>query len=175
MRVFLFATHLPGGIKELHGFMPLADIDTNAYEQFSPGGYTNLLDAMYSAIGSTNTYAKQLADNDFMSNGINVIITDGDDNDSKLTAGQVKKEIERGIKGEFIESDIVLLVGINAAQYKNQLESLQTSVGINKYIDAGDVTPGRLAKLADFVSQSVSSQSHALGTGGPSQQIAPTI
>lgn len=175
VRVFLFSTSMPGGIEELHGFMPLADIDPQAYGAFRTGGYTNLLDAIYSAVASTNAYAKQLADNDFASNGINVIITDGGDNDSTMTANQVKKEIERGLHAEFIESDIILLVGINAASCKNELEHIQKTVGIDKYIDAGDVTPGKLAKLADFVSQSISNQSQALGTGGPSQQIAATI
>ena len=46
---------------------------------------------------------------------------------------------------------------------------------ISQYIDAGAATKGKLAKLADFVSQSVSSQSQALGTGGPSQNISATI
>lgn len=175
VRVFLFATGLPHGIKELHGFMPLADIDPSAYGTFTVGGWTNLLDAIYSAVGSTNAYAKQLADSDFPSNGINVIITDGEDNRSTMTAHQVKKEIERGLKAEFIESDIVLLVGVNAALCKASLEEIQRTVGIDKYIDAGDVTPGKLAKLADFVSQSISSQSQSLGTGGPSQTISATI
>ena len=43
------------------------------------------------------------------------------------------------------------------------------------HIDVGDATPRKLAKLAAFVSQSISSQSQALGTGGPSQNIAATI
>ena len=42
-------------------------------------------------------------------------------------------------------------------------------------IDAGDATPAKLAKLAVFISTSISSQSQHLGTGGPSQQIAATI
>jgi hypothetical protein len=40
----------------------------------------------------------------------------------------------------------------------------------------GNVTPGKLAKLAQFVSKSISSQSQALGTGGASQPVpAPTF
>jgi uncharacterized protein YegL len=175
VRTFIFSTSMPNGINELHGFLPLADVDTSAYGTFSPGGGTNLLDAIYSAVGSTNAYAKELAKNDFLSNGINIIITDGGDNASVMTAGQVKKEIERGVKDEIIESDIILLVGINVTYYKNELESLQKALGIDKFIDAGDVTPSKLAKLADFVSQSISSQSQSLGTGGPSQNISATI
>lgn len=175
VRAFLFSTELSGGIHELHGFLPLADIDTGAYGKFKTGGLTPLYDAIYSSVGSTNAYAKQLSDNDFMSNGINIIITDGGDNASVMTAGQVKKEIQRGINGEFIESDIVLLVGINASSCTAELENVKKLVGIDKYIDAGDVTPGKLAKLADFISQSISSQSQSLGTGGPSQNISATI
>lgn len=175
VRVILFSTNFPGGIKELHGFMPLADIDTAKYENLPSGGMTNLIDAVYSAVGSTNTYAKQLFDNDYSCNGINVVITDGADNDSVMTSGSIKKEVKKSVQDESIESNIILLVGINTSQYKKELESFQKDVGIDKYIDAGEVTPGKLAKLADFVSQSVSSQSQALGTGGPSQQILATI
>ncbi len=175
VRVFLFNASLPKGIQELHGFIPLADVDPNAYPDFNPGSTTNLLDAMFSAVGSTNAYAKQLFNSEFMSNGINIIITDGEDNASIMTAGQVKGEIEVGVKGEYIESVINILVGVNTANCRGYLEEIQKTVGIDKFIDAGDVTPGKLAKVAEFVSQSVSSQSQSLGTGGPSQQIAATI
>ena len=54
------------------------------------------------------------------------------------------------------------------------LDGFATEAGM-KYLSAGDATNGKLAKLAEFVSQSVSSQSQSLGTGGPSQTIAATI
>jgi uncharacterized protein YegL len=174
-RVILFCDSFPNGIMEVHGFKPLADIDSKDYEKFNPSGSTPLYDAAYSAIGATNAYAERLHADEFPSNGIVFIITDGDDNSSSMRPGNVKQEIERGIKGEFIESNLVVLIGVNAGHFSGRLQEFQQEAGIDKYIDAGDATPGKLAKLAAFVSNSVSSQSQSLGTGGPSQNISAVI
>ena len=175
IRVILFSDYLPNGVQEIHGFKRLQDIDPKEYENIDTGGGTPLYDAAYSAVAATNEYAKILYNDDFSSNGIVIIITDGCDNASVMSPKAVHDEIQKGIKGEFIESNIVLLIGINAAQYKTLLERFQLEAKIDKYIDAGDATPSKLAKLAEFIAQSVSSQSQALGTGGPSQTISATI
>lgn len=172
VRVVLFSSSI--GVEEVHGFKPLGEIDPNAYPRFSPGGMTNLYDAAFSAVGATNAYAKRLMEQDFLANGIVFVITDGDDNQSKATAKMVAKEMVRGAQGEEIESLIGILIGVNAKDYRLRLEEFERETQM-KYLDAGDATKGKLAKLADFVSQSVSSQSQSLGTGGPSQNIAATI
>lgn len=175
LRVVLFSTSMkPNGIEEIHGFKPLGEINPADYPALNPYGATNLYDAAYSAIGATNAYAKTLMDQDFLANGIVTVITDGADNASSATLAMVKQEVERGAKAESIESLIPILVGINASQYSGRLDAMAATVGM-KFLDAGDATPGKLAKLAEFVSQSVSSQSQSLGTGGPSQNIAVTI
>jgi len=174
LRVILFSSSYPNGIEEVHGFKPLSEIDTKDYPDFNPGGMTPLYDAAFSALGATNTYAKNLMDQDFLANGIVFVITDGADNTSTMSAKNVKKEVDRAIKGEEIESILGIIVGINVSSYNSELQSMQKQTGM-KYIDAGDVSEGKLAKLAEFVSQSVSSQSQSLGTGGPSQNISPTI
>lgn len=174
LRVILFSSALPGGIEEIHGFKPLGEINPNDYPPLVPGGTTPLYDAAFSAVGATNAYAKRLMDQDFLANGIVFVITDGDDNTSSATIAMVKREMDRGTKGEEIESLIGILVGINAAQLKLRLEEFAKGANL-QYIDAGDTTKGKFAKLAQFVSQSVSSQSQSLGTGGPSQNIAATI
>jgi uncharacterized protein YegL len=174
LRVILFSSSLAGGIEEIHGFKPLSEINPNDYPQLQPGGMTPLFDAAFSAIGATNTYAKKLMDQDFLANGIVFVITDGADNTSRATISMVKKEMERGFKGEEIESLIGILIGVNAADCKAELDKFEQGTGM-KYMDTGSVTKGKLAKLAEFVSQSISSQSQSLGTGGPSQNIAATI
>jgi uncharacterized protein YegL len=174
LRVILFSSSLLNGIEELHGFKPLGEIDPQSYPQFKPYGTTPLFDAAFSAIGATNTYAKKLMDQDFLANGIVFVITDGDDNNSSTTMNMVKDEMARGSRSEEIESLIGVIVGINAQNFAPELKKFQTIAGM-KYIDAGDATKGKLAKLAEFVSQSVSSQSQSLGTGGPSQNISATI
>jgi hypothetical protein len=108
-------------------------------------------------------------------NGITFVITDGDDNASTTTPAMIKQEIERGQIEEFLESHVSVLIGINAGQYKSALTAFQMKAGITQYIDAGDANKGNLAKLAAFVSQSISSTSQALGTAGPSKSIAATI
>lgn len=174
-RVVLFSTSLGNsGIEEIHGFKPLGEIDPAMYPQFSPAGMTNLYDAAFSAIGATNAYAKTLMDQDFLANGIVFVITDGDDNASSATVKMIAEEMARGANSEHIESLIGVLVGINCSTFRHKLEQLAKDAGM-QFLDAGDATPQRLAKLASFVSQSVSSQSQSLGTGGPSQNIAATI
>lgn len=174
VRVILFSTMFPNGVEEIHGFRPLSDIDPNTYPQFNPGGGTPLYDAAFSAVGATNAYAKQLMDLDFTANGIVIVITDGDDTGSRATTTMIKSEVDRGTKGEEIESLVAIAVGINEGQFRTRLELLETEAGM-RYIDAGAVTKGKLAKIAGFISQSVSSQSQAIGSRGPSQNIAATI
>lgn len=174
LRVILFSTSLTNGVEEIHGFKPLREIDPNSYPDFSPSGLTPLYDAAYSSIGATNAYAKKLMDQDFLVNGIVFVITDGDNNASKATTIMISKELTRGVVDEEIESLIAIAIGVNAQQYRARLELLESEAGM-KYMDAGDATKQKLAKLAGFVSQSISSQSQSLGTGGPSQNIAATI
>jgi uncharacterized protein YegL len=173
VRVVTFSTRL--GVNEIHGFTPLSSIDPQAYPQLSPDGLTNLTDAVYSAIGAMVAYGKDLMDNDFFANGIAFIITDGADNSSTMTPASVAKQVTEARVGERLESLLTILVGVNASSYQNQLDAFRNAAELDQYIDAGEATPGKLAKLAAFVSQSVSSQSQALGTGGPSQSIAATI
>lgn len=175
LRVIKFSTALKGGVEEIHGFKPLSEVDTNSYPQFNPAGMTPLCDAVFSAVGATNAYAKKLMEQDFLANGIVFVITDGGDNDSKTTPSAIKKELQRGARAEEIESLVTVLIGINATGFASVLSAFQSDAGMDQYIDAGDATKGKLAKLANFVSQSVSSQSQSLGTGGPSQNIAATI
>lgn len=174
VRVILFSTSLPGNIEEIHGFKPLHEIDTSAYPKLHPHGLTPLYDAAFSALGATNEYGKELMDQDYLTNGIVFVITDGDDNDSKTTADMVNKEMKRGTQKEVIESIIGIVIGVNAKKYEKELNEFAQDTGM-RYMDAGDATPGKLAKLAEFVSKSVSSQSQSLGTGGPSQNIDAAI
>jgi hypothetical protein len=175
VRVITFSDIYPKGVNEIHGFKPLAEIDTNSYAGIVPGGMTPLCDACYSSIGAMNVYGEQLADQDFGVNGIAFIITDGGENASTSSMQMVKEEVAKSVKGEILESMITVLIGINVTDCADLLSRFQQEAGITQFIDAGDATPRKLAKVAEFVSTSVSSQSQALGTGGPSQNISATI
>ena len=158
-------------VDEVHGFKPLADIDPAAYTVPHCGGLTALRDATFAAVGATNAYGKTLADQDYLANALVVIVTDGDDNNSRMTTTEVKRELASAVTGETLESMRTILVAVNAGQFAAKLQAFQADVGIDQYVDIADATPQRLAKLADFVSRSISAQSQSLGTGGPSQAL----
>lgn len=175
VRVLLFNSTYSGGTMELHGFKPLADIDPTSYNLPFPTGCTPLRDAAFDAIAATNAYGKQLFDQDFAVNAIEVVVTDGEDNASATPASKIKAELKKGVSGEYLESNISILVGLNAGYCQQSLDDFKNSTGFDHYIDVANATTGKIAKLAAFISQSISSQSQALGTGGPSQNIAPVI
>lgn len=176
LRVLGFSTRYHSGINELHGFKPLCDIDVATYAQICGGGMTPLNNAVYSGVSATNAYAKSLADMDFLVNGITFVITDGEENASQATPAMIKKELRQALSTEVLESHLSILIGIDTGySAQTALAQYQQDTGIDQFIYAGDATPGKLAKLAQFVSQSISSTSQALGTGGPSQTISVTI
>lgn len=158
-------------VDEVHGYKPLSEIDPADYKVPDCGGLTALRDATFAAVSAANAYAKTLADQEYLVNALVVIGTDGDDNISSMTAADVKKEIKKAIAGEHLESIRTILVGINAGRHSADLQAFQQEVGIDQYVDVADASPQKLAKLADFVSRSISAQSQSLGTGGPSQAL----
>lgn len=175
VRVVFFSTKYQSGLYEVHGFKKLSEINIADYPEIEPGGWTPLYDAVYSALGSSLVYGQQLYDADFGVNAIAFIITDGGDNASAATPKMIKEQMQKAISGETIESLVSVLIGINAKDYLRELEAFKAAADLTHFIDAGDATPASLAKIADFISQSVSSQSQAAGTGGPSQNISATI
>ena len=172
LRVVTFNSSI--GINEVHGFKPLAECAPDNYTgTVIPGGATNLYDAAYSAAGAINQYGSDLTKQEFATNGIFVVITDGDDNASRVSPTMLKDEIRRGVSGECLESVVSILVGVNVTDTHMgaRLKSFQTEAGFTQYIEVDNATDGKIARLADFVSRSVSSQSQALGTGGPSKAL----
>jgi hypothetical protein len=162
--------------REIHGFKPLSTINVNDYKPFKPKGMTALYDATYAAVGATLMYAKTLTDQDFDVNGAIYIITDGMDNLSGTNPGMIADKIQKAENSDDIESMISVLVGLQAPGAGNSdiakyLEDFRQKANLTRYVDVGDATPGQLAKLAQFVSHSISSQSQALGSGMVSQPL----
>jgi hypothetical protein len=61
-----------------------------------------------------------------------------------------------------------ILVGLNEG---HELKDVASRAGINQFIPIQSVDDKAFAKLAQFISSSIDSQSQALGTGGPSQLL----
>jgi len=170
-RLTLFDTNL----EEVHGFRPLTECDVDKYTNcIQVGGATALYDAACNAVESLTVYGKDLAENDFDVNAIVFVITDGMDNRSTMTATEVKKRLEEAVKSEQLESIVSILIGVNVQEpaVSQYLKELHVNAGFTQYVELGDASAKTLAKLADFVSKSISAQSQALGTGGPSQSLS---
>lgn len=162
------------GVNEVHGFKPLSECNEDNYTgTVRPGGMTNLYDASFSSAGSLNGYGKELSDQDFGVNGLFFVLTDGDDNASKSTPAMLRAEIAKGITGEHLESTVSVLVGINVNEPRmaQRLQSFQAEAGFTQFVAIENATDKGFAKLADFVSKSISAASQALGTGGPSKAL----
>ena len=96
------------------------------------------------------------------------------ENTSTLTVTSLKDALTDAVKGEKLESLVSILVGVNtdASTGLNQyLDQLRQDAGFTQYISVDKADEKTLAKLASFVSRSISSQSQALGSGGPSQSL----
>jgi len=170
VRVTLFNSMT--GVVEIHGFRPLVDIDVNVhYTQLQCGGATPLFDSTLDQVAAIRTYGEDLFDQDFGVNAVLFIITDGDDNVSTSTPSMIADQIKAVAQSEKIESLQTVLIGVNMGNgsVKRLLEEFQKDAELTQFIDAGNASKGTFAHLAGFVSQSVSSTSQALGSGGPSQ------
>ena len=178
IRVITFATD----IVEIHGFRELVDINTDDYDEFHPSGFTCLFDAGYDAVGSTIEYSRQMVEKGFDVNGAVYIITDGGENPGGghrtiASPRMIKEKIDEALRKEDIESLITTLVGLHdpnhmwSADVQRDLSYFQVEANFTKFIEAGEATPENLAKLADWVSASVSSQSDQVGSNAPSQVL----
>lgn len=154
---------------EYHGFKELNKCDVNVYNNtFSKlGNSTALYDACVDTIESINKYGGELTSSDYTVNGIVVVLTDGDDNNSSQTKASVKKALQTATGEKKLESLVSILVGVNTddAGVSILLKDFAREAGFTKYIDIKEASPKEIAKLAQFISKSISSQSQTLAGG----------
>ena len=168
------STNFGAEIEEIHGFSALDAIDPDKYiGTIKPDGGTPLFQASLEATEALIDFSKKLYLKKFLCNSILFIITDGEDNASNVSPEDIKKAIDLIRKEKIIESFRTILIGVNDqdTRLKGFLEAFRKRAEIDEYVSIGEATPHKLAKLAQFVSQSISSQSQALGTGGASQPV----
>jgi hypothetical protein len=164
-------------IEELHGFSLLSSLDSNQFDgALSPNGGTPLYDATMEAVDALYDYGQKLYKQKFLCNAILFILTDGEENASTKISNptDIKTAIERVRSEGIVESLRTILIGVNDTdpRLKDYLEDFRKNAGLDEYVSIGDASAGKLAKLAQFVSQSVSSQSQSLGSGTGSQPIS---
>ena len=162
-------------LNELHGFRELGNINPDEYDNIlNCRGMTALKDATLNSIEATEVYGKQLVAMDFSCNGVMFIITDGDDNASGIArdASVIKDALKRIRSNEALESFNTVLIGVGTDPgILKLLQAFKDEAGLDQFVEMGAATPDKLAKLAAFISKSISSTSQALGTGSPSQPL----
>jgi hypothetical protein len=174
--LMLRMTRFDTSVEEVHGFKLLQDCNPADYDGvIRTGGMTALYDAAIDGIDALSRYGKELQKNDFSVNGIAFVITDGQNNAGvHLNPRGVKEAISRALSGENLESIQTILIGVNVGDptLEAYLKNFAADTGFSQYVELKDANAATLAKLAAFVSKSISSQSMALGTGGPSQTLS---
>jgi uncharacterized protein YegL len=180
LRILLFDSSTPA--EEVHGFKPLSTcLDSNgeAGPQYnniiSSRGMTALYDVSVDAIEATADFGRQLIEQDYDCNAVIAIITDGMDTASTYGISEVKKAFEKAMRSECLESLVSVLVALNPKADAEGLRRFNEDGGFTSYQEIDDLTDDNFAKLADWISESISSQSQALGTGGPSKVPDPTF
>lgn len=161
-------------VMEITGFLPIAS-HTTFKNRLKTYNMTALVKATLDGLSSIQGYAQALKKADYVSSAVMVIITDGADNNSRPhTVGEIRDlvvkmlEIERSV--DHLQT---ILVAVNAAQCVSYLKEFRDQAKLDEFIDLGDVTPRKLAKLAEFVSTSVSSSSKALNAGQAPAPLNP--
>jgi uncharacterized protein YegL len=165
--------HFGTNFREVHGYKPLAQINPDDYDNcYQPGGRTALYDSYDRVFTELIDYAEKQAAQKYLCNGVVYGISDGQDYGSTLGRKDVRLKLARAISSEALESLITILIGVNDdSQIQDDLQKFANEVGFTQYIPVAKADEKTLAKVANFVSQSISSQSQALGTGGPSKSL----
>lgn len=159
---------------EMHGFKELSNINPDDYIGcLNINGMTALFDSSYNAIMASNDYGKSLYENDYEVNGIVFVLTDGCDNTSTYSSKEVSKALKDAMKKENLESLVSILIGVGVddPDVVDELDTFNKEAGFTQYEVIKNANAKTLAKLAEFVSKSISSQSQSLGSGGASSQL----
>lgn len=161
------------GVQEIHGFRLLNDIKEAEYTgAVKIGGCTALFDAVQSCVEATADYGKLLVDQNYSANGVVYVLTDGGNNQGKATAKSCKKAIDKAKQEEKLESLAVILVGAGYSDKSTTayLDAFRKDADITQFVDLTELfqktNPEKaLAKLAGYISKSISSTSQALASG----------
>lgn len=167
-------TQFEDNVHEIHGFKLLENCHEKDYDNvLNVRGCTALYDASVNGIDATRLYGRSLFGKDFGVNGIVFVLTDGGDNASTLSAQSVRDAICQTRADESLESLATVLIGVNVSDPSTSklLKDFHQTAGFTQYVEIGNADAKTLARLADFVSRSISAQSQSLGTGGPSRPL----
>ena len=163
-------------VDEITGFVHLKSIDPdevcNKLQCTSPA--TSLYDSAVSQVEAIRDYAIELKKQDIYANAVLIIITDGQDNNSKHKSGLAVADTVKKIKhDEVLEQLTTILIKVNVSDPTSQqmLDKFAADAQFTQTEDASLVTESHIARLSGFISKSVSSNTATVGTGNQSQAV----
>jgi uncharacterized protein YegL len=166
-QLMLRLTAFDDAVHEIHGFQPIPTLradDTAGC--LVAGGSTALFDAAHNAVASVVSYGDALASGDLCVNGLVIVLTDGEDNRSALTADDVRGAIDAARASERLDSVRTILVCVGATGATSAaLARFSAEAGFDETIALDRADAASLQRLAQLASRSISAQSTALGSG----------
>lgn len=171
LRVVTFGTTR----REIHGFKMISRCDPAEYNGvIASEGMTALSDAILNGIEAVRAYAEYIDKQDYLVNGLLIVITDGLDNSS--SPATVMNALARVAKAESLESFSSILIGIigmsdrSSPAYKEitrRLRQFQSEVGFTCFVEVDVVDENAASRLAKFLNKAIHAMKDSLGTGGP--------
>ncbi len=165
-------------VVEMQGFAELRHYDPAQFDGIIKIGHsTALYEAVYEAMVATENYGTELVNTDCMCNGVLFILTDGENMARGYATPNIiaekLKEIRRDEGANTVESiNTILVCASDDPRVVDYCRKFKEDAGLSQLVEMGEATEANLAKLGQFVSQSISSTSQALGSGGPSQPLS---
>lgn len=178
--ILIRITTFSSDITEVMGYKPVLSFDPSSLKGiFKAGGYTALFDAIISGAEAAANYGQELRKGDYDSNGILIVITDGENNSGRYRASVgspdydsqvelVSQALKMPHRKECLESYISVLVAVKLdSATESRLRTFHTQAGFtHPFISTDDID-----SLKVSISSAISSQSAFQGTGGPSTKI----
>ena len=162
MRTTVFAQQ----VKEIHGFVPLMEVDESGYDNIlqGQGGSTALFAATEEGVRAAMTYADSLVDKDYDINGLVIVITDGMNNEPPHGCDRVHDAFQEWVRKEKLGKLTSVLVGVNiqSPQVSQALQDFKDKAGFTAYEEITNTGEKHFAHLCDIISKSVSSVSQNL-------------
>ena len=168
--------HFSTDFREFHGFKPLGECHEDDYDGcWAGGGQTNLYGSESQILKATLDYAEQQAAKRYLVNAFAYVLTDGQHyllGGQRHTQDEPRDDLAKLVSNESLESMMTILIGVNDDPgVRRDLEEHATYVGFTQFVPIEEANEKSLAKIANFISKSIQSQSQALGSGGPSQSL----
>jgi len=154
-KLFVSVIEFNEKVNVVSGFRPVESIPAMDFSK-SVGGWTALYDAVHTGLKNALDYRENLENSGVETKTILYIITDGEDNSSKIPAYTIKKIIyglNQEERSAFSFSSVLFGVG-NQADF----EQAQKDMGIEHLAQIG-TSGDEIKKMIGFISQSISSVS----------------